>query len=97
MTDSNIQRRDYSQLDGRTLEKASAWLTPDSTSHGIEETPQFPGKGGNSRWDQFEANKRLFNVKNTFDENIYTSKLGMYLLIRKLVYRILKFSYPINI
>ena len=26
-------------------------------------------------WNQFEANDRLFNVKNTYDENIYTQRL----------------------
>ena len=28
-------------------------------------------------WNQFEANTRLFNVKNTWDENIYTKKIDM--------------------
>ena len=28
-------------------------------------------------WNQFEANTRLFNVKNTYDENIYTKKIDM--------------------
>ncbi len=26
-------------------------------------------------WDQFEANKRLFNVDSTFNEDLYTTKL----------------------
>lgn len=26
-------------------------------------------------WDQFEVNKKLYNVKSTYDENLYTSKL----------------------
>ncbi|KAF2840636.1 hypothetical protein M501DRAFT_930469 [Patellaria atrata CBS 101060] len=26
-------------------------------------------------WDQFEANERLYGVKSTFDENIYTTKI----------------------
>jgi LsmAD domain len=34
------------------------------------------GRGGGGRkWDQFEANKRLFNVTSTFDENLYTTPL----------------------
>lgn len=26
-------------------------------------------------WNQFEANEKLFGVKSTFDENLYTTKL----------------------
>jgi LsmAD domain/Ataxin 2 SM domain len=33
------------------------------------------GGGGGRKWDQFEANKRLFNVTSTFDENLYTTPL----------------------
>lgn len=28
-------------------------------------------KGG--KWDQFQANERLFGVKSTYDENLYTT------------------------
>jgi len=31
------------------------------------------GRAG--KWDQFEANERLYGVKNTFDENLYTTRL----------------------
>ena len=31
--------------------------------------------GSMGGWNQFEANDRLFNVKNTYDENIYTQRL----------------------
>ena len=31
--------------------------------------------GSMGNWNQFEANDRLFNVKNTYDENIYTQRL----------------------
>jgi len=31
------------------------------------------GKIGN--WDQFQANEKLFNVKGTYDENLYTTEL----------------------
>jgi PAB1-binding protein PBP1 len=33
------------------------------------------GRAGIGQWNQFEANKRLYNVQNTYDENIYTKKL----------------------
>lgn len=29
----------------------------------------------NRNWDQFEANKTLFGVESTFDEELYTTKL----------------------
>lgn len=32
-------------------------------------------KGSIGKWDQFEANKELFNVNASFDENLYTTKL----------------------
>jgi len=27
------------------------------------------------KWDQFEANRKLFKVETTFDENLYTTRL----------------------
>ena len=33
--------------------------------------------GSMGNWNQFEANTRLFNVKNTYDENIYTKKIDL--------------------
>lgn len=33
-----------------------------------------PGSG-NSSWDQFAANEKLFGVKTNFDEDVYTTKL----------------------
>ena len=91
MTDSTVittQRKNLTHLDGRDLQTASAWINSD-LSFGLEEEPNNnPNQSSNSHsqhnsksssnkaWDQFEVNKRLFNVKNTFDENIYTSKLG---------------------
>lgn len=32
-------------------------------------------KGSIGTWDQFQANEKLFNVKSSFDENIYTTEL----------------------
>ncbi|KAL1702267.1 hypothetical protein EV121DRAFT_210441 [Schizophyllum commune] len=34
-----------------------------------------PGASGNTSWDQFATNEKLFGVKTDFDENIYTTKL----------------------
>ncbi|KAI9835570.1 MAG: hypothetical protein M1819_002021 [Sarea resinae] len=31
--------------------------------------------GGNTGWDQFEANERLYGVKSDYDENIYTTAI----------------------
>ncbi|XP_022152629.1 polyadenylate-binding protein-interacting protein 3-like isoform X2 [Momordica charantia] len=46
-----------------------------------DDDPQFPELDNifdgpwNRSWDQFEANEKLFGVKSTFDEEIYTTKL----------------------
>jgi LsmAD domain len=48
---------------------SSAWLDPESATS-LE-------SGSIGDWNQFEANNRLFNVKNTYDENIYTKKLDL--------------------
>lgn len=71
-TDSSIKKHgDMSHLHGRELQGLSDdWLDPSTdATFGIGST-----KGN---WDQFEANKRLFNVKSTFDENLYTKKLDL--------------------
>ena len=38
-------------------------------------------------WNQFEANKKKFGVKSTFDENLYTKKLDMSSMSRAQVER----------
>ena len=35
------------------------------------------GVEGAGAWDQFEANKRLYNVRSSYDENLYTKRLDM--------------------
>ncbi|TYK07254.1 polyadenylate-binding protein-interacting protein 3 isoform X1 [Cucumis melo var. makuwa] len=46
-----------------------------------DDDPQFPELDNifdgpwNRSWDQFEVNEKLFGVKSTFDEEIYTTKL----------------------
>jgi hypothetical protein len=70
MTDAAVQRRDLSHLDGRELQAASAWLDP-SHAESLESTPM------DRKWNQFEANKKLFKVQSTFDEGLYTTKLDI--------------------
>ncbi|XP_023524688.1 polyadenylate-binding protein-interacting protein 3-like isoform X1 [Cucurbita pepo subsp. pepo] len=46
-----------------------------------DDSPQFPELDSifdcpwNRSWDQFEANEKLFGVKSTFDEELYTTRL----------------------
>jgi hypothetical protein len=69
-TDAATKRNNISHLQGRELEGVSnAWLDP-STSTSLESS-------GNAGWDQFEANRRLFNVQSSYDENLYTKKLDV--------------------
>lgn len=71
MIDSSIQNKDISHLKGRSLEMVSnAWLEP-STLTSLEGDSLTKG----AEWNQFETNKRLFNVQSTYDENLYTKKL----------------------
>jgi len=44
------------------------------------------GKGG-SNWDQFETNKRLFNVPSSFNEDMYTKKLDLGSMTREQIER----------
>ena len=48
------------------------WL---GTSASLESSSK--GKGAASDWDQFETNKRLFNVRSSFNEDLYTKKLDL--------------------
>jgi PAB1-binding protein PBP1 len=68
-TDSEISRKDVNNLYGRTLESASSWLG-DGDDGGLGDGSS---KGG--KWNQFEANKELFGVESTYDENLYTTAL----------------------
>lgn len=72
-TDSALgQRTDIKNLEGRDLQSvATSWLAPE-TSTSLEENGS---RGGIGQWNQFEANRRLYNVQDTYDENLYTKKL----------------------
>ena len=69
-TDSSIKKHgDLSFLEGRDLQSVSnAWLDP-STATSLASTSK------STNWDQFETNKRLFQVKSSYDENLYTKKI----------------------
>ena len=71
-TDSSIRGRDVSHLVDRELQSASAWLDPNSMTE-LESSGN--GNGNGKPFDQFEANQRLFGVKNTYNEDYYTKSL----------------------
>ena len=48
----------------------NSWLSAPKIKN-TNQTRQTPGK----KWDQFEANARLFGTKSEFDENHYTTAL----------------------
>jgi PAB1-binding protein PBP1 len=62
-------KKNLAHLSGRELMSVdSSWLSGETRADFTE--------GDDSRkWDQFETNQKLFNVKNTYDENIYTKRL----------------------
>ena len=63
-------------LDGRDLTTLdSNWLSADHVGS-LEGGNAKSKKNSNTSWDQFEVNKRLYNVNSTFDENLYTKKLN---------------------
>ncbi len=68
------KKQSLQHLNGRELQSIdNSWLDPSTmTSLGA-------GGGGNggAGWDQFETNRRLFNVKDTYDENLYTKRLDL--------------------
>jgi hypothetical protein len=68
-TDSEISKKDRNKLKGRELESASSWLGDGDGDMGLDSS----SKGGS--WNQFEANKQLFGVESTYDENLYTTSL----------------------
>eukprot|EP00981_Chlorochromonas_danica_P006848 scaffold1497_cov170-Ochromonas_danica.AAC.4 len=90
-TDANIRKHgDLSHLHGRELVTVSTtWLDPETltslegeaggvstgatTGGGVGGTGAVAG--GSKDWDQFETNRRLFNVSTTFDENLYTKRI----------------------
>ncbi|XP_047341893.1 polyadenylate-binding protein-interacting protein 3-like isoform X2 [Impatiens glandulifera] len=70
MIDSSISRSRQVEVE-RELER---WVPDENAPHcvDLENTFDAPWNRG---WDQFEANKTLFGVKSTYDEDLYTTKL----------------------
>ncbi|CAK4747406.1 unnamed protein product [Aphanomyces euteiches] len=68
-TDTDISNNSKAHLYGRELQTASSWLDPSLDSGDLE------ARGGKTSWNQFEVNEKLFGVTNTYDENLYTTKL----------------------
>ena len=69
-TERAAQKKCVNHVNGRELTavNASAWLIEDTAVVDSLDTPV-------GQWDQFDANKKLFKVKSSYDENIYTKKL----------------------
>jgi hypothetical protein len=67
MTDSAVIGVQKEGLFGRDL---AQWGDGDAVGE-LKDLPM--SNSGN--WDQFEANKILFNIESTYDENLYTTKL----------------------
>jgi PAB1-binding protein PBP1 len=66
------RRTDLRDLNGRDLQAVgTSWLAPETFSS-LEDSFSSSSLG---KWNQFDANKRLYNVQSTYDENIYTKKL----------------------
>lgn len=68
-TDSGISGAARSDLIGRELEAVdNSWLTGSIDG-------DMNSSNGAAGWDQFSANAKLFGVKNTYNEEMYTTKL----------------------
>lgn len=71
------RRSNLAELDGRDLQSIdSSWLTPETTA-------QLDARHSLGGWNQFEANKKLYNFQDTYDENIYTKRLDRSQLTRE--------------
>lgn len=58
-----------------TTGDAAAMVMPPSNARGDEATFGPGVNGGTNTWDQFEVNEKMFGVKTSFDEEVYTTKL----------------------
>jgi PAB1-binding protein PBP1 len=68
-TDSEIGKRDLSHLMNRELQTADSWLGASSAASLDLDDGKVRG------WDQFKVNEQMFDVKTSFDENLYTTRL----------------------
>ncbi|CAN8269365.1 unnamed protein product [Cochlearia groenlandica] len=79
LIDSSIPKSYHVDME-RKLER---WVPEENVPHvqNLGNVFDDPSKRG---WDQFEANKLLFGVESTFDEELYTTKLEKSQLTREL-------------
>lgn len=83
----SLQGRDLASVD-------SSWLSSDAM--GSLEGGGKSKKGGNTSWDQFEVNKRLYNVNSSYDENLYTKPLNRNELTRDQIKKADKYAKEIE-
>lgn len=89
--DSSIknQRRGGRGQDGRQLEAVDAsWLSSDTAAAIDAKEP--------AKWDQFETNRRLYNVKSTYDENLYTKPLDRTAITREQMHHAERIAHEIE-
>ncbi|KAK5171388.1 poly(A)-binding protein binding protein [Saxophila tyrrhenica] len=67
-TDTEISARDSSQPRERELQRWDA-----GADSNIDMSLEASGETG---WDQFAANERMYGVSSTYDENIYTTQIN---------------------
>jgi PAB1-binding protein PBP1 len=84
-TDANISKKKVgASNENKTLATVdSSWLTQE-TATSID---GGKGEGSIGAWNQFEANRRLYNVQSTYDENLYTKKLDKTTLTKEQLQR----------
>lgn len=68
-TDGAIRGASIKHLEGRELQAATSWLGAETSATMGNVNSKGPA------WNQFDANRKLFNVQSSYDENIYTKKL----------------------
>ncbi len=54
----------------------NAWMAPLPTVSGSGQIGGLGSSTHGKKWDQFEANEKLYGVKASFDENLYTTQLN---------------------
>lgn len=82
-TDTDISQKKSSTAaaGGGKERELQAWVPssdalPARPAGGVGDEDTFGlGTNGNSSWDQFYTNEKLFGVKASFDEDVYTTKL----------------------
>ena len=91
---TDVEISSQQSIRDQTLVSAGVAWTPVETSakglaeslvNGSESIPRtksssVPARGTIGEWDQFQANEELFNVKGSYDENLYTTKLNKSLM-----------------